>query len=74
MTTNARLFDDGVSQTMAAYAAALGALVGAVLQSDPGLIEDAAQHLDRHPGRPACHQAAQLLRDDLAAFTQDRTA
>jgi hypothetical protein len=65
--------DDQLAQQLAVYTAALGALVGAVLRADPGLIEDAAQHLERHASRSPHRQAAQLLRDDLATFRQVRS-
>lgn len=64
----------GADPSPAVHATALGALIAIVLRADSTLLEAAAQHLDRHPDALAHQHAAQLLRDDLAAFTQDRTA
>ena len=56
------------------YAVALGALLGEMLRADPELVERAARRLDGQPSGLGHEAAAQLLRDDLATFIEDRTA
>jgi hypothetical protein len=63
-----------VSPCVDLYAVALGALLGEVLRADPELVERAARRLDGQPSGLGYEAAARLLRDDLAAFIEDRTA
>jgi hypothetical protein len=56
------------------YAVALRALLGEALRADPELVERAARRLDGQPSGLGYQAAAQLLRNDLATFTENRTA